>query len=76
MSEVVIPQKIIDRIQGKTWTVFVCAEPDGEDCDSGTHPNVLNHKCDAMRNFHESEGVDPGPKLLAITVERTLNFGG
>ena len=65
-----IPQEILQRVEGRTWTVFVCAEPDGEECDSGTHPNILSHKCEAVKRFHETGGAEQGPQLLAVTVER------
>lgn len=48
------------------WTVYMCAEPDGEACDSGTHPNVLSHHCAAIGAFHD--GTGEGPQTVAFQV--------
>lgn len=51
------------RWKGARWTMWVCAEADGEGCDPGTHPNILRHRCAAIEGFHE--GGAP-PRLATI----------
>lgn len=51
------------RWKGARWTMWVCAEPDGEKCDSGTHPNILRHRCAAIGRFHEG---GPPPVLATF----------
>lgn len=66
-SEEVI-EIVRERVKGRVWTIYVCAEPDGQDCDSGTHPNILSHKCAAVRRFHETQGHASGPQLVEVDV--------
>jgi hypothetical protein len=54
-----------ERWDNARWTIYVCAEPDGEKCDSGTHPNILAHRCVALQRFYDG-GV--GPQIAAIPV--------
>lgn len=66
------------RIEGKRWTIYVCAEPDGKNCDSGTHPHILRHECAALQRWHEAMAArkspdepcaEPGPTVVMIEVE-------
>lgn len=59
-------QRVEDRYRDARWEITVCAEPDGAECQSGTNPNLLSHKCAAVKRFHAGEG--DGPKLVTITV--------
>ena len=61
-----IRQRVVSRVSGRRWTIYVCAEPDGTNCASGTHPNILSHCCEAIRKFHDQEG--PGPVIVGVEV--------
>lgn len=67
---------VAERIKGMRWTIYVCAEPDGENCASGTHPNILSHRCAAIHRFHESEGREPGPRLATVKVMTEADWRG
>ena len=68
LSEVEYLRIAQERCKGKRWTIYVCAEPDGENCVSGTHPNICRHECAALDRFHESEGREPGPQVVKVEV--------
>jgi hypothetical protein len=57
------------RWMGARWTMWVCAEPDGEHCSSGTNRKLIAHHCAAARGLHpvasESTHV---PRLVSIVV--------
>jgi hypothetical protein len=57
--------RVTGRVKGKTWRIYVCAEPDGENCEKGTHPNILTHHCAAIKRFHEG---GEGPRVLTVEV--------
>jgi hypothetical protein len=65
MDDDAIYKMLHDRWDNARWTIYVCAEPDGENCDSGTHPNILSHRCAAIKQFHDG-GF--GPELAAFPV--------
>lgn len=60
--------RLRERVKGARWTIYVCLEPDGEHCDSGTHPNVCRHSCAALKRWHESGGASPAPVVAAVEV--------
>lgn len=67
-----------ERVRGRLWTIYICAEPDGQDCASGTHPNILTHKCAALKEWHEwhqdhpriedQDNAPRGPKIAMVDV--------
>lgn len=69
--------RVRERIKDRRWTIYICAEPDGQDCDSGTHPNICSHRCQAIRLFHETRRDNPddeskwtpGPQIAEFEVE-------
>jgi hypothetical protein len=48
-------------IQDQTWWIYVCAEPDGQHCASGTHPNILRHECAALDRWHKAMDARKSP---------------
>lgn len=67
-------ERLDNRTYDRRWTVWVCVEPDGNECVSGTHPAICAHKCKALARFHESGGELPGPRVVGIEVERVADW--
>lgn len=64
--EAATERRLRERFGDVRWTIYVCAEEDGEHCQSGTHRNILRHQCAAIARFHRGEGE--GPRIATIEV--------
>lgn len=60
-----VRRRLEERHGGSTWRIYVCAEPDGENCTSGTG-GIGHHECAAGNAARR--GGDP-PKVAWILVE-------
>lgn len=60
------PDGLEQRWKGTRWTIWVCAEPDGEKCDSGTHRKLIGHRCLASRGLHQFREAPRLATLVAV----------
>lgn len=60
-----IRQRVEERHRSSRWRIYVCAEPDGDRCGSGS-TGVHRHCCAAAARQRQEEG--PPPAVVWIEV--------
>jgi hypothetical protein len=61
-----VRERVERRYRGRTWKIYVCAEPDEEKCGEGSF-GVSRHACEASRRAKREEGA-PAPQVVWIVV--------